>query len=209
MVVLDLQLGSDISGLEVLNHMRRINPVLRAIILTGYPDYSTALEAGYLRALGYVPKLNVSSLTAKIRDILSAAPVRVFLSYNENDRDKVSEIFNKLVEHGFLPWMDVNSIEPGMEWEPAIKKAIGSVDKFVYCLSRHSVYKEGVMRKELKWALDRQEGLLEDSVFFIAARLEECEVVGGISRFQYVDLFKPAGFSKLLRALAAGKKIGK
>ena len=130
----------------------------------------------------------------------------MFLSYERSDRAKVSGLFKRLVRRGFLPWMDVKSIVAGRKWEPEIRNAIDQCDYFVFCLSTHSLYKEGMIRKEISQALERQNGLLDDSIFFITARLEDCEIVKPFSEFQYVDLFKRDGFHILLEALSSGRK---
>jgi DNA-binding NtrC family response regulator len=208
LVVLDMRLGGGVSGLDVLSWMRKVTPDLRAIILTKHPDYETAVESGRRGALDYVSKAEVATLASTVKKVLSekTSAVRVFLSYDRRDRAKVSRLYERLMSRGFLPWMDSKSIVGGKKWEPQIRKAIEQSDYFVFFLSRHSLYKEGVVRKEIKQALERQEGLLDESVFFIPARLEDCEVVEPFSKFQYIDLFKRDGFTKLLQAISADGK---
>src|SRR5689334_13779191 len=41
----DLNIGQPADGFTVVSAMRRIQPSARTFILTGYPDFSTALEA--------------------------------------------------------------------------------------------------------------------------------------------------------------------
>jgi ActR/RegA family two-component response regulator len=206
LVVLDMRLADGVSGLEVLSRMQKAVPTLRAIILTEYPDYPSAVKSGRRGALEYVPKRKLATLADTIKKIFNDRPIRVFLSYDGRDSAKVSRLFDKLKGQGFLPWMDSKSIVPGRKWEPEIRKAIDQSDYFVFCLSRHSMYKEGVLRKELNQALERQQGLLEGSIFFITARLVDCEVVDPFSKFQHVDLFKRDGFANLLWAFSSDQK---
>lgn len=209
LVVLDKKLLGGVSGLDVFSEMRKVVPDLWAIILTQYPDYGSAVESGRRGALDYVPK-DLATLPETIKRILNkqVKPLRVFLSYETTDRLRVAHLYKKLMARGLRPWMDCKDIKPGIEWEPEIRRAIEEVDRFVYCLSRYSLYKEGTMRKELRQALERQAGLLGSSIFFITARLEDCEVLEPIRRFQYVDLFRKDGFAKLVGALSSDGKSG-
>jgi ActR/RegA family two-component response regulator len=208
LVVLDMDLRGAASGLDVLGQMRRARPDLRAIVLTEHRDYEAAVESGRRGALHCVPKGQLAKLRVIVESVLSEAgkPIRVFLSYVMADRAKVTRQFGKLTRRGFIPWMDVKSILPGKKWEPEIRRAIDQSDYFVFYLSRHSLYKEGMLRKELKQALERQDGLLEDSIFFITARLEDCEIVEPFKKFQSVDLYKRDGFEKLISALSPDRK---
>lgn len=208
LVVLDMRLVGGVSGLDVLDRMRKIVPDLPAIILTGHPEYRSALDTGRRGVLDYVSKGELTALTGAVRRVLTeeTKPIRIFLSYDKADSAKVSHLFGKLMSHGFLPWMDVKSIASGQEWALEVRKAIDQSDYFIFCLSRHSVYKEGIMRKELKQAWERQQSLLEGSIFFITVRLEDCEVVEPFNAFQYVDLFKRNGFRNLLQVLSSEAK---
>lgn len=204
LVVLDMVLAGGISGLDILGRMRKSVPDLRAIILTGQPEYKSALESGRQGALGYVSKGKLTTLAGIIQKTINqpAKPVRVFLSYQRSDKAKVLRLYNRLMARGFLPWMDIKSIIAGKKWEPEIRTAIEQCDYFIFCVSHNSRDKEGTIRKEVKQALERQEGLLDSSIFFIPARLEDCELTEPFRRFQYVDLFKSDGFTKLLQALS-------
>ena len=49
--------------------------------------------------------------------------------------------------------------------------------------------------------LDTADEKPDGAIFLIPARLEECNVPDRISRFQWVDLYKPDGYSKLINSL--------
>jgi DNA-binding NtrC family response regulator len=54
-VLIDIRLP-DISGIELLSKMKEYVPKTRKIILTGYPDLETAIEAVNKKANGYLVK---------------------------------------------------------------------------------------------------------------------------------------------------------
>jgi len=126
---------------------------------------------------------------------------RVFLSYAVADRALVLELYEALTARGYLPWMDFKSIIPGKKWEPDIKAAIEASDFFVFCLSRESTIKEGVIVKELNWALDKQKGVR--SRFIITACLEDIPIEPPLNEFQGVPLYARHGMLELMAALSA------
>jgi CheY-like chemotaxis protein len=205
LVVLDMKLLGGVSGLDVLDRMRKAIPDLRAIMLTEHPDYGSALESGKRGALDYVSKADVADLakTAK-KVLLRETPPRVLLSYESTDRPKVLRLYERLTSHGFLPWVDRKNIVGGKPWLPAIREAIKDVDFFVFCASQNSVLKEeSVIHQELNWAIERQARMRDGRVFIIVARLEPCDVPPSLEGLQYVNLHERDGFKKLLAALVS------
>jgi ActR/RegA family two-component response regulator len=229
-ILLDLSFhGDDGAGVLVLRHIQHCAADYRVIILTGHDKLLRAEQAEAYSVFMYLPKADERSGEAirfavdhAFADLERTKPVRpdaepsgreqvadgkrervkVFLSYAAADRDRVSEVYDELLSRRYQPWMDVKSIRPGMKWEAEIRKAIEAADFFLFFLSENSALKEGVILKELRQALERQSGLREDSVFIIAARLEQCTVWAPLDEFQYVDLFRPAGMSRLVEALS-------
>jgi DNA-binding response OmpR family regulator len=209
-VILDMVLVEGDSGLEVLSRMRRARPDLRAIILTGHPDMRTAFESAKRGAVAYVPKSALRELPAMVASLLAKQgnPLRIFLSYSREDLTRVTSWYRRLVEAGFLPWMDTKNIVGGVKWEPEIDKAIASCDRFVFFASKSSVKREGDLLREVRKALRRQQGLRDGSIFFIPARLEDCALEGPLNDFQAVDLFKKDGAARLIEAVTVSQERG-
>jgi len=55
-VLLDLNLGEDTSGLDLITPMRAIHPALRITVLTGYASIATTVTAMQRGAVGYLAK---------------------------------------------------------------------------------------------------------------------------------------------------------
>ncbi len=203
LVILDMQLPGGVSGLDVLGEVRRARPDLRAIILTAFPDPDSAFRSARAGAVRYISKGEPKELPDMIARLLQERerPIRVFLSYARADYSRVSYWFRRLLQEGFLPWMDTKSIVGGLQWEPEIEKAIRECDRFIFFVSRRSLERTGKLRKELNLALEHVREMLPRSVFLIPARLEDCRLDEQIQEFESVDLFKKEGAARLLRAL--------
>jgi hypothetical protein len=132
------------------------------------------------------------------------ATVQIFLCYAEKDAERVEDLYRKLFDEGFKPWMDEKDILPGEVWEDAIKRAIRSSNFFLACLSPNSVNRRGQIQKEIKRALGIWEEKLVDDIYLIPVRLEECDVPDSLCRFQWVDLFEAGGWTRLVKAIRVG-----
>ncbi|MGH9845339.1 MAG: SUMF1/EgtB/PvdO family nonheme iron enzyme [Blastocatellia bacterium] len=128
--------------------------------------------------------------------------IQIFISYAREDQSRVELLYQKLVGAGYQPWLDREHLLPGQRWEPVIKQALERSDFVLVCLSAASINKRGFLQKEIKQALERAQEKLEDDVWLIPARLDDCDVPDGLSAIQWVDLFEEHGFDDLLRALA-------
>lgn len=131
---------------------------------------------------------------------------RIFLSYARKDKDAVEAIYSELITQGHKPWMDSRDILPGEDFRRAIEKAIQDSDLILACLSSNSVDRRGFIQRELKQALDLWKERLESDIYIIPVRLEDCRAPESLANFQWVDLFKKDGWSKLLKAIAAALK---
>ena len=131
---------------------------------------------------------------------------QIFLSYVRDDEKKVKAIYKRLSDVGFQPWMDVEDLYPGERWEFRIKAAIRHSDFFLVCLSKRSVHTRSFLQKEIRNALELWQEKLEDDIYLIPARLEECEIPELLSGFLWVDLFTDEGWTRLIQALQEGIK---
>lgn len=130
--------------------------------------------------------------------------VEVFLSYARPDLAEVEKIYEKLRMEGYAPWMDTKSIIPGQRWEIEIDKAIKNADFFLALLSNNSVDRRGVLRKEVRRALDRWQEMLDDDIYLIPVRLEPCEIPEELEGFQVLDVFTSDWWDRLRLAIRTG-----
>lgn len=70
LAILDIKLKK-MTGVEVLEELKKISPEIRAIMLTGYPTLETAREALRLGAQEYCVKpINKNELETKVAEVL-------------------------------------------------------------------------------------------------------------------------------------------
>lgn len=135
-----------------------------------------------------------------------ATPVQIFLSYAREDEPSVRNLYERLLNAGFKPWMDRKDILPGERWKSGIERAIRQSEFFLACLSAHSVNKRGVLQKEIRDALDILQEKMDSDIYLIPVKLEHCEVPETLRDLQWVELFDDDGWLQLVRALQAGIK---
>jgi len=120
----------------------------------------------------------------------------------------VHDLYRRLVQDGVDAWLDKESLLPGQDWELEIRKAVRSADIVVVCLSQR-FNQAGFRQKEVRLALDTALEQPEGEIFIIPVRLEECENLGSLSKWQWVDLFAEAGYRRLMLAFhEKARRIG-
>jgi len=97
--------------------------------------------------------------------------------------------------------LDEIDLLPGQYWRLEIPKAVRQSDVVLICLSSSTISKRGYVQKEIKFALDAADEQPEGTIFIIPVKLEECTVPERLSDWQWVSLYDPKGFYKLVHSL--------
>src|SRR5689334_17901204 len=114
-------------------------------------------------------------------------PLKVFLCHASADKTTVRGLYQRLTKDGVDAWLDKEKLLPGQDWELEIRKAVREADVVVVCLSKQ-FNQAGFRQKEVRLALDTAMEQPEGEIFIIPVRLEECENLGSLSKWQWVDL---------------------
>ena len=125
----------------------------------------------------------------------------IFLCHASEDKAKVRELYQALKNDGFAPWLDIEDLLPGQEWQLQIPQVVRDSDIVLVCLSQSAVNKAGYVQKEIRFALDIAEQQPEGKIFLIPLKLENCKVPERITKWQWVNYYEKDGYSKLIRAL--------
>lgn len=131
----------------------------------------------------------------------ASVPLRAFLCHSSGDKEPVRVLYKRLLGDDFAPWLDEVDLLPGQDWDAEIRKAVRDSHVAIVCLSKASTTKAGYVQKEIKVALDVADEQPEGTIFIIPLRLEPCIVPERLKKWQWVDLFSPDGYQKLIKAM--------
>lgn len=132
---------------------------------------------------------------------LEKKSLKTFLCHSHSDRVAVHALWSRLKKDGVDVWLDRENLQPGQDWEREIRKAILKSHIIIVCLSRGFNKQKGFRHEELKIALQKADVILDDKIFIIPVRLEECNMPDSLCHLHRVDLFERGGYEKLLHAL--------
>jgi hypothetical protein len=106
---------------------------------------------------------------------------QIFLSYANEDKARVDEIYSALRRAGLSPWMaapprpyQTEGLQPGERWEEGIYKIMREARITLSFFSKRSVGKEGYIQKEYRAALDWNAQKPPHRPSLIPVLLEEC-----------------------------------
>lgn len=199
----------DKSGL-VLARATMTNYPVPKIILTKFDRSDYAVESLRPEKQGIAPAIDFVVKQDGLEKMLQAieralVKARIFLCYARSDQENVILLYDNLSKAGQIPWMDQKCIQGGEKWETAIRRAIRESDFFVVCLSKKSINRRGFIQREIRLALNIWDEKLDDDIYLIPARLENCDVTHErLREIQWVDLFEPDGFQRLIQAIRVG-----
>jgi hypothetical protein len=134
-------------------------------------------------------------------ELRSELSFRVFLCHASIDKPAVRNLYQRLLYDRVYPWLDEEELLPGQNWRQEIERVMRRIPAVIVCLSRNSITKAGYVQREIQFTLDLLAHQPEGSVFLIPARLEECEVPDRLQDIHYCDLYREAGYNRLLLAL--------
>lgn len=127
--------------------------------------------------------------------------MKLFISYAREDLTLVRKLYSDLKSISFLlPWLDVEDLKPGQEWEEGILAAIETSNYALIVLSMNSVNKYGYFQKEMRELLERYKYFPPGKIFLIPVRIEECEPKHReLKNLQWIDLFSDwdSGINKI------------
>lgn len=135
-------------------------------------------------------------------------PLKVFLYHAPGDRNRVRDLYLRLISDGVDAWLIKEKLLPGQDWKNEMHKTVLEADAVIVCLSRRSV--QGASRlTEIQAAFDSTIEQFDGQVFVLPLRLEDVELRDSLRKWPWVDLFEASGYETLMQALGArAEEIG-
>ncbi len=129
--------------------------------------------------------------------------MQIFLSYASPDQQRVLQIYDFLVRHGYPnTWIDCKKLLPGAPWEFEILRNLRKSDLVIFFLSNVSVNKRGFVQKELKIILRYLEEKLIDDTYIIPVKLDSDAIVPDeLNKIQWVDINASNAYDSLKRSI--------
>ena len=135
--------------------------------------------------------------------------IQIFIAHANEDKPQVRELYTKLKQAGYKPWLDEEDLIPGLNWREEIPKALKSSDLFLACLSSTSIRKRGYIQREFKMAMEMLAEMPPGTIYLIPLKLDDCEIPElrqseyglNLRDLQWLDYWKPNGFEKLIKAI--------
>jgi len=134
----------------------------------------------------------------------------VFISYAREDACVADQLYTDLEQHDCRPWLDARKLLAGQNWKEEIDKAIHQSDFFIALFSQHSVNKRGFVQSEIREAIDILKTIPAGEIFFIPARIDDCEPSYPLLQdLHRLDLFPnwPRGLQQILDAIRSRNSI--
>lgn len=131
---------------------------------------------------------------------------KVFISYAKEDYSFAERLYNFLEKNNFDPWLDKKKILPGQNWNFVIRKSLREANYIILLLSNISVEKRGYVQREFKAAYDFVEEKLEDDIYLIPLKINNCKVPENLSKFQWIEYDSDSCFNLILQSLLVQKE---
>lgn len=128
-------------------------------------------------------------------------PLQVFLCHSSKDKDKVRELYERLMGSGIDAWLAEEKLIAGQNWQEEISQAVKDSDVFILVLSNNVLTKDGYFQKEIRIAYDVAEYKAPGSIYIIPIRLEDCQVPDRVAQYQWINYFEERAHEQLLKAL--------
>lgn len=125
----------------------------------------------------------------------------VFISYATEDIEYAKKLYDFLKENNFKPWLDKINLLPGQQWDYEIRKALREANYVILLLSSNSVEKRGYVQREFKTALEYYEEKLDDDIYLIPVKIDQCTPPQRLSSFQWIVLENDDSFNKIINSL--------
>ena len=156
------------------------------------------------------PKAPAPGVQSPVVSGAESGTVQIFLAHAKEDEGQVLELYERLREKGYRPWLDKKDLLPGQNWREEIPKAIKASHLFIACLSQTSVVKQGYVQREFRLALSELANKPSGHIYLIPLRLDACKLPDirldeygvNLRDYQWLDYFDADGFSRLEQTIS-------
>jgi hypothetical protein len=149
--------------------------------------------------LAFISSVGTILLDRKIRQDRQAG--RVFIIYARRDAEAAKSVSDLLQRHGFSPWLDLEQLIPGQDWQAEVSRAMMDSEAAVVLLSRdlNSDSRANAQLRAARRVLTARE---KDVFPLVPVKLDECAVPVDMEGVRCLVWSNPDSPDRLLEALA-------
>ena len=127
-------------------------------------------------------------------------PNQIYLSHSQQDQEFADDVYRRLTDDGFRPWLFSREVEPGDPWEDRIKESIGQSALFIPLISEHWG-DGGYFDTEVDLALELARTRRFGGAFIIPAMIRPTAWPPKINQFLGVELYGVDGWNRLIKSI--------
>lgn len=149
-----------------------------------------------------------------LREELKKNPLRVFVSYDWDDRPKVLQLYERMeAQAGIEPFLDKKSeikdipLKNRLAWEGPLQQHLRNADCAMICLSPKSIKNRGYFqRREVPYILKAAQQQREISTYVILVKLDECKVPRKYKLWDVAEVYLEGGYDKMLDTITNARE---
>jgi cellulose biosynthesis protein BcsQ len=122
---------------------------------------------------------------------------KVFINYAKEDEYLATEIFNRLLDYGVEPWMNIKSIKPGEPIQETIENTIKETDIFLSIITKN--YSDSVAAEnEFEYAFNMTQNKINSRLKILTLIFEIVNLPRIIAESKSIDFKKQQNFDELI-----------
>jgi hypothetical protein len=143
------------------------------------------------------------------KDELRAKPLKVFISYDWDDRENVYALYDRLTgQEGIEPKLDKKNVTVGIAdkdvaaWKAKLMDAMKEADCVIICVSKESNRNRGVFKRtEVPTILKASREEHDVTAYVLLVKLEECPVQRRYKGWPVAEIYTEEGYDNFLNEM--------
>jgi uncharacterized protein (TIGR02145 family) len=131
----------------------------------------------------------------------------ILLCHAPQDRSRVIELHAHLQRAGLHPSIGEAEAPPPADWDHEIQQTMQASRFVILCFSLNFVSSVGHVQRQLDIAIQVAKSRMDDRIFLIPVRLDNCKVPASYSHLQHVDVFEKSGIESVIQLIKAELRL--
>jgi len=166
-------------------------------------DFVEELSTRYKQSISAEDKMSETKMAPEKSEVISSLKPKIFLCHSHEDRTLANDLFNKLTNAGFDPWIDKENIEYGDAWNRVIIDKIKNDIQYFFVINTPNLCKriESYAHFEIEIALNRKPYFALGVRFIIPIVYNNCQLLPSLKDIQGANAEDNGFFDKLVTTI--------